>query len=93
MPDGDWPAPATPADLYNSASAERGSALALLHDAATRLIDAAAQYRQAAKLGEADARASTALQTVADEDAQRATNTAVAILDMLREWRDCDRSE
>lgn len=83
----------SPAAVYNAASAERGSALALLQQAATRLIDASAQYRLAATAAGEDAQASMVLKAVAEEEAQHSTDTAVGLLDLLKGWRDIDRPE
>lgn len=80
-------APLTLEERYNSASAEHGSALSVFEDLASRLSHAALEYQAVADEAQSEIMRLGRIADQAYADMQKATDSAVSILDITRGFR------
>lgn len=80
-------APLTLSERYNSASAMHGSAVSVFQDIAARISEAETEYRSVAAEADEEINRLTYLRDTAHNDAQRARESAVSILDLTRGYR------
>lgn len=80
-------APLTLSERYNSASAMHASAVSVFQDIAARISEAETEYRLVAVEADDEINRLTCLRDTARNDAQRARESAVSILDLTRGYR------
>lgn len=80
-------APETLDQRYNAASALHGSAVAVFDDIARRLSDAEMEYNGVADEAQAEIDRLSVLRDTARDDAARAAQSTISVLDITRGFR------